>query len=99
MMPRHREYFAAEFWKLAERKYTAERTAQQVSYLRRVLEESAPGRRVVDVGCGLGWCAIGLAQAGFEVTGLDISEWAIGEARRRGAEAGVDVRWEVLDPL
>jgi histidinol-phosphate/aromatic aminotransferase/cobyric acid decarboxylase-like protein/SAM-dependent methyltransferase len=99
MVPWQRECSATEFWKLAEREHTAEHTTRRVSYVRRVLEESAPGRRVVDVGCGLGWCAIGLAQAGFEVTGLDMSEWAIDEARRRGTVAGVDVRWEVLDLL
>jgi histidinol-phosphate/aromatic aminotransferase/cobyric acid decarboxylase-like protein/precorrin-6B methylase 2 len=99
MTPWYREYFGAEFWRFAEREYTTERTAQQVSYLYRVLEESAPGRRIVDVGCGLGRHAIGLARAGFEVTGLDVSEWAIDEARRRGARAGVDVRWEVVDLL
>ena len=86
-------------WGFAELEHTAEHTAQQISYLRQILKENAPGRRIVDVGCGSGHHAIGLAKAGFDVTGLDVSEWAIGEARRRGAQADVDVRWEVVDPL
>jgi 2-polyprenyl-3-methyl-5-hydroxy-6-metoxy-1,4-benzoquinol methylase len=93
------ENSGAKSWGFAEREHTAEHTTQQISYLRQVLEENAPGRRIVDIGCGLGHHAIGLANAGFDVTGLDVSEWAIDEARRRGAQAGVDVRWEVVDPL
>ena len=65
----------------------------------RLLAERAPGRRVVDIGCGTGRRAVALAQAGFAVIGLDGSERALEEARRRAAHAGVDVRWHVVDLL
>jgi histidinol-phosphate/aromatic aminotransferase/cobyric acid decarboxylase-like protein len=97
--PWYRKYFTEDYWVLSELKYQSERTARELAYLQGVLEERAPGRRVVDLGCGIGRHAIGLAQAGFEVTGLDASEWAIDEAKRRADKAGVDIRWEVVDLL
>lgn len=47
-----------------------------------------PGDRVLDVGCGTGTDALGLAAWGVRrVTGLDVSAKAIGIARRRAARA------------
>lgn len=44
-----------------------------------------PGNRVADLGCGPGLYSMRLAQAGFEVTGLDFSDTAIGYARVQAA--------------
>jgi SAM-dependent methyltransferase len=48
--------------------------------------------RAVDFGCGSGGVAIELAQAGFDVTGIDFSEVALRKARaaadRRGVQPG-----------
>ncbi len=52
---------------------------------------------VLDIGCGLGDNAIYLASRGHSVTGLDGSPAAIEEARRRAAEAGVTVTFDVAD--
>ena len=98
MKPRQRESPDAQFWMNADRVYTGEYAAREVGYLCQVLKEYAPGNRVIDVSCGLGWRAIALAEAGFEVTALEVSEWAIKEARSRADRAGVQVRWEFLDP-
>jgi SAM-dependent methyltransferase len=38
-------------------------------------------RRVVEIGCGLGRYAAAIAGAGFDVTGLDVSETAVAKAR------------------
>jgi histidinol-phosphate/aromatic aminotransferase/cobyric acid decarboxylase-like protein/SAM-dependent methyltransferase len=97
--PWYREYFGADYWALAERHETPERTWHEVAELHRMLGGPISSPRIVDLGCGLGRHAIHLAEAGFAVTALDVSEWAIEEARRRAAEAGVDVRWEVVDLL
>jgi histidinol-phosphate/aromatic aminotransferase/cobyric acid decarboxylase-like protein len=77
---------------------TEERAALEVSYLRQILETYSPGRRIVDVGCGLGRRAVRLARAGFEVTGLEVAE-LLEDARAHGERSGVNVRWEVIDPL
>ena len=49
------------------------------------------GKRVVDVGCGGGILAEALARRGAHVTGLDLSEKALGVARLHAQETGVDV--------
>ena len=52
---------------------------------------------VLDIGCGLGDNAIYLASRGHSATGLDGSPAAIEEARRRAADAGVTVTFDVAD--
>jgi ubiquinone/menaquinone biosynthesis C-methylase UbiE len=52
---------------------------------------------VLDVGCGAGTDAIYLASKGCKVTGIDISEEAIGIARRRAREADVDIEFIAKD--
>ena len=46
------------------------------------LKPSAPGARVLDVGCGVGQVVARLAEAGFEAHGVDVSEPNIERARK-----------------
>ncbi len=48
---------------------------------------------VLDVGCGEGADAVWLAQQGWDVTALDVSEVALERGRRAAEAAGVEVRW------
>jgi ubiquinone/menaquinone biosynthesis C-methylase UbiE len=53
-----------------------------------------PGRRVLDVGCGFGLETLRLAalvRPGGAVSGIDLSQDFIAEARRRAAAAGLEV--------
>jgi ubiquinone/menaquinone biosynthesis C-methylase UbiE len=59
--------------------------------------QPAPGRQIVDVGTGTGRAAIGLAQRGAAVIGLDASAEMLEVASARAAEAGVDAEWRVAD--
>ena len=52
----------------------------------------APGR-ALDVGCGEGADAVWLAQAGWEVTGLEVSGVALERAAEHAEHAGVAIRW------
>ena len=54
-----------------------------------------PERVAVEVGCGEGELSMRLTQAGFRVTGYDIAEEAIAEARQRVARAGLSIPLEV----
>jgi len=47
--------------------------------------------RIADVGCGQGWSTIGVARAfpSAEVTGLDLDDASIADARRHAVDAGV----------
>ena len=60
------------------------------------LAESAP-RRALDVGCGEGADAIWLARAGWQVTGVDVSEVALERAAAGARDAGVTVEWVLAD--
>jgi SAM-dependent methyltransferase len=51
------------------------------------------GMKVLDVGSGSGSAAIRAAGAGAEVVGLDVVAAGFDAARRRAAEAGVEVEW------
>lgn len=52
-------------------------------------------RSVLDVACGTGQHAIALAQAGYEVVGVDVSPAMIDRARENAAAAGVEARFAV----
>ena len=56
-----------------------------------------PGRRALDLACGEGRNAIFLAQNGFEVDAVDISERGLERGRSRAAELGVQVNFILAD--
>ena len=49
--------------------------------------------RVLDLGCGPGRHSIALANLGFNVTGVDRSEFLLQRAIRRSADERIDVEW------
>jgi len=53
------------------------------------------GRKVLDVGCGGGLLAEGMAARGAEVTGIDLSEKALGVARLHLLESGHSVDYRL----
>jgi 2-polyprenyl-3-methyl-5-hydroxy-6-metoxy-1,4-benzoquinol methylase len=53
--------------------------------------------RVLDCACGIGTQAIGLAALGYRVTGSDISEMELSEARRRASGNGVQIPFVTAD--
>lgn len=58
----------------------------------------APGR-ALDVGCGEGADAIWLAQRGWSVAAIDVSEVAVSRARTAAEAAGAAVEWVCGDAL
>lgn len=61
------------------------------------IKRLAPGMRALDIACGEGRNSIFLAQHGFEVTGLDISDAGIAKGIKRAAAAGVEVEFRQTD--
>jgi SAM-dependent methyltransferase len=55
------------------------------------------GGPILELGCGTGRVALTLAQAGFDVTGIDVAEGMLREARRKAVEAGLAVEWVHAD--
>lgn len=64
----------------------------------RLVEEAGglPPGTALDVGCGEGADAVWLAERGWEVTALDVSEVALARVREHAAEAGVADRVRTL---
>ena len=62
------------------------------------------GKRVLEIGCGGGQCAIAFAKRGAIATGIDLSDAQIDFARRLAHQEGVDVTFlqgniEDLSPI
>lgn len=55
--------------------------------------ERVGARSVLDIGCGSGRHAVSLAEAGYEVAGIDPSERLLGTAREIASDEGVDIRF------
>lgn len=54
------------------------------------------GRQVLDVGCGGGILAESMSAQGAHVTGIDLSEKALGVARLHGLETGIRVEYRLV---
>lgn len=57
--------------------------------------DQIPRGRALDVACGTGRNSLRLAEAGFAVDAVDISEVAIDRARAEAERRRLDVRWHV----
>lgn len=55
------------------------------------------GDPILELACGTGRITVTLAQAGFNVIGIDNAEGMLREARRKSAEAGVEIEWVKAD--
>jgi SAM-dependent methyltransferase len=55
------------------------------------------GKAALDLCCGPGRCAIALAQAGFQVTGVDRTKFLLDKARSRARAAKVKIEWVQAD--
>jgi len=89
-------FFDDDYLKIYRPGFTPEQTAREVEFIAGALERP-PGAAVLDLACGFGRHAIGMAGRGYRVTGVDFNprylEIAAGEAR----VAGVEVRWQAGD--
>lgn len=56
-----------------------------------------PRGRALDLACGAGRNALRLAEAGFQVEAMDISQSAIEIARAEGRRRGLEVTWRLAD--
>jgi ubiquinone/menaquinone biosynthesis C-methylase UbiE len=53
--------------------------------------------RIADIGCGTGSVSVLLAEAGYDVTGLDFSAAMVSAAQAKAAAAGAEARFVVGD--
>lgn len=100
---REREHHDARFAegsapRSADRFYAINRASD--AFFRREIEETPPGARVLDYGCGAGaYVALHAAQHGHRATAIDISPVAIERAHAQAVSLGVDglIDFEVMD--
>ena len=71
-------------------------TTQEVDFIEETLA-TAPGERLLDVGCGPGRHAVEFARRGLDVVGIDLSADFVSVAHRRAAEAGVTPSFFQMD--
>ncbi|MFE9425340.1 class I SAM-dependent methyltransferase [Kitasatospora sp. NPDC006697] len=70
----------------------------QLAAGRRLLEELAPGSRVLDIGCGTGDPTVRqLAEGGLDVTAIDLSDAMLSLARRNLPQAAAYHRMDLYD--
>jgi 2-polyprenyl-3-methyl-5-hydroxy-6-metoxy-1,4-benzoquinol methylase len=94
---------ANAFW---ENMVPAEATMADLAFLQRHLGAPPPAR-ILDMPCGAGRHSLGLAEHGYDVTGVDLSEDAIARASAAALERGAaaafvrsDMRgFEAVDPF
>ena len=73
-------------------------TQAEVPFL---IEHLAPpaGGAILDVGCGTGRHSVALAELGYRMTGVDISQKMLDNAARRAQQADVEVEWICCDAV
>src|SRR6266446_5188030 len=84
---------ALDLWRTA---VSDEQTKAEAAFLVRTLE-CASGSRLLDVPCGNGRHSLELAKRGYQITGLDISEEFIEEARASSSAIGARIEWVLAD--
>ena len=89
-------FFDDEYLKIYRTSFTPEKTAAEVEFIASALG-LAPGAAVLDLACGLGRHAIGMAQRGFKMTGADFNARYLEMAAEEARGAGVSVRWVAAD--
>lgn len=89
-------FFDDDYLKIYRPQFKPERTAAETRFIAESLALSAAGE-VLDLACGFGRHAIGMAALGYRVTGVDFNPRYLDIARADAATAGVTVTWRTAD--
>ncbi|HEY3215549.1 MAG TPA: methyltransferase domain-containing protein, partial [Candidatus Eisenbacteria bacterium] len=89
-------FFDEDYLKIYRPQLTAERTRAEVDFIESALALPR-GAEVLDLACGLGRHAIGMADRGYRVTGLDFNPRYLEIAATEAARTGARVTWMAGD--
>ena len=89
-------FFDDDYLRIYRPQFQPERTAAETRFIAASLRLPAGGE-VLDLACGLGRHAIGMAQLGYRVTGVDFNPRYLEIAATDAAAAGVSVAWRTAD--
>jgi SAM-dependent methyltransferase len=89
-------FFDEDYLRIYRPMLDAARTARDLEFIDWALALE-PGARVLDLGCGIGRHAIGVARRGHRVTGLDFNAHYLAIAAAEAQAAGLTVTWRQGD--
>jgi SAM-dependent methyltransferase len=89
-------FFDDDYLRIYRAMLSPEVTAREVDFIESALA-LPPGGEALDVACGYGRHAIGLARRGYRVTGVDFNPRYLTVAGEDAAAAGTAVRWVAAD--
>ncbi len=89
-------FFDDDYLRIYRAMLSPEATAREVSFIESALQPP-PGGEVLDLACGYGRHAIGLARRGYRVTGVDFNPRYLETAEGDARAAGAAVRWVAAD--
>jgi SAM-dependent methyltransferase len=84
---------AVDMWRKA---ISEDRTREEADFIVETLNLQHDAR-ILDVPCGLGRLSIELSRRGYQVTGVDLSEESITEAKQHSEAAGLSPEWIQAD--
>ena len=79
-------YRSANYTNYLDRQEKYTRTAKEITELLSNISVLKKHSRILDYGCAVGFLSRALKDLNYKVDSYDISEWATGEARRRGCD-------------
>ena len=89
-------FFDDDYLRIYRARFTPEGTKAELDLIESGLA-LAPGAAVLDLGCGFGRHAIGMALRGYRVTGLDFNARYLELAAEDARAAGANVEWRTGD--
>jgi 2-polyprenyl-3-methyl-5-hydroxy-6-metoxy-1,4-benzoquinol methylase len=81
----------------SQESYLGERPSPFLSREINNIKSMITGRDALDIACGEGRNSLFLAQNGFKVVGLDISDIGLGKGRKQAQTIGVDINFRMVD--
>lgn len=89
-------FFDEDYLRIYRPLFTEERTLRELEFIQSALD-LPPGAALLDLACGVGRHAIGMAKRGYRVTGLDFNARYLELAAKEAARAEAKVDWVVGD--
>src|ERR1051325_5565980 len=85
------------FWETTYQNLASDTFGKPSDEVIALAKELPPGAAVLDLGCGEGRNALFLAERGFDVTAVDVSEHGVNKLRLLASQRGLNVRTDVAD--
>jgi 2-polyprenyl-3-methyl-5-hydroxy-6-metoxy-1,4-benzoquinol methylase len=89
-------FFDEDYLPIMKSLFTEEQTSLEVEFIASALARPR-GAAILDLACGTGRHALGMARRGYEMTGLDFNADYLAVAAREAAGQGLSVRWMAGD--